>query len=87
MTRKHVLIAYSVAVVLAMVYLPWNWHFVNQGYETYGSLTYAFVWDSSLGQDMAVNYGLVVLEMIGLTVVAGVAYHLTKPDAPSPPQL
>jgi len=86
MTRKHVLVAYAVGVVLATVYLPWTHHVVPQGFQATGVWLYAVPWDPKLAEDMEVNYGLVMLELIALTVTAGVAYRLAPPDTPAPPK-
>ena len=78
MTKKHVLIAYALAVGLAVTYVPWNTYIPGRMTRSEG---YAWIW-VGWGNFGIVDFGRVILELIGLSIAAAVAYRLAEPDAP-----
>ena len=83
MTQRHVLIVYAVAVALAVTYVPWNMHVVSGGGELTESAGYGWIWGYRYSNEV-VDFGRVILELVGLSIVAGVGYRLADPDTPPP---
>jgi len=71
-TRRIILIVYGLLVTIASIYVPWR--FIIEGKE-FSINYYTFIWSPL--SPAVVDFQRVLLEIIGITALAGVAWLLT----------
>jgi len=77
-TKKIIIVAYCLAIVLACIFVPWKAE-IQGSYYSRGvtiSLQYSFIWSPPAKGIAVVDFQRVVLEILGITALSGLAIVL-----------
>lgn len=75
-TKKIIIVGYSVAVLLAVLIVPWKMDIYRESYSANLNLGYSFVFTPP-EEVASVDFGRLFLEILALTAVGVVLYFLT----------
>ncbi len=78
-SKKGIIIAYCIAMVLACIYVPWKAE-IRGSYYSLGvtlSLQYSPIWSPPVKGIAVVDFQRVILEFVGLTALSALAIAVT----------